>query len=102
MKGNHLLVGFKKLFNKRMPTVLTLLFLSILIGTIVGLSGTIKAEKERITSEKMAAVATERAPVNVVLFDVVPTTIEDRINLPEVMEPWAKVKSTGKDQRHSR
>ena len=91
MKGNHLLVGFKKLFHKRMPTVLTLLFLSILIGTIVGLSGTIKAEKERITSEKMAAVATERAPVNVVLFDVVPTTIEDRINLPGVIEPWEKL-----------
>mgnify|MGYP006870602607 CR=1 FL=1 len=35
----------------------------------------------RSTAEKMAAVATERAPVNVVLFDVVPTTIEDRINL---------------------
>ena len=74
-----------------MPTVLTLLFLSILIGTIVGLSGTIKAEKERITSEKMAAVATERAPVNVVLLDVVPTTIEDRINLPGVIEPWEKL-----------
>ena len=91
MKGNHLLVGFKKLFNKRMPTVLTLLFLLVLVGTIVGLSGTIKAEKERITAEKMAAVATERAPVNVVLFDVVPTTIEDRINLPGVIEPWEKL-----------
>ena len=80
MKGKQLLTGPKKLILKRMPTVLTLLFLLILVGTIVGLSGTIKAEKERLTSEKMGAIAKERAPVNVVLLDVVPTTIQDRIN----------------------
>ena len=62
-----------------------------MVGTIVGLSGTIKAEKERITAEKMEAVATERPPVNVVLLDVNPTTLEDRINLPGVIEPWEKL-----------
>jgi len=83
--------GVKSLIVKRMGTTLTLLFLLILVGAIVGLSGTIKAEKERITSEKMAAVATERPPVNVVLLDVTSTTMEDRINLPGIIEPWEKL-----------
>jgi membrane fusion protein (multidrug efflux system) len=83
--------GFKNLILQKMPTVLTLLFIFILGGTIVGLSGTIKAEKERVAAEKMAAGSNERLPVNVVLLDVVPTTIEDRINLPGVIEPWEQL-----------
>jgi membrane fusion protein (multidrug efflux system) len=91
MKGKYLLNGFKKLFQKRMPTLLSLLFLATLFGIIIGMSGTIKAEKERMTAEKMGASATERAPVNVVLLNVAPTTIQDRINLPGVIEPWEKL-----------
>jgi membrane fusion protein (multidrug efflux system) len=91
MKGKHLLAGLKNLILKKLPTALTLLFLLILVGTIMGLSGTIKAEKERITAEKMAAGSNERLPVNVVLLDLAPTTIEDRINLPGVIEPWEEL-----------
>ena len=83
--------GFKNLILQKMPTVLTLLFIFILGGTIVGLSGTIKAEKERVAAEKMEAGSKERLPVNVVLLDVAPTTIEDRINLPGVIEPWEQL-----------
>lgn len=83
--------GVKELFANKMPTAITLLFLLILIGTIVGLSGTIKAEKERMAEEKMATVAKERPPVNVVLLDVASTTMEDRINLPGVIEPWEEL-----------
>ena len=91
MKGKQLLNAPKNLILKKMGTVLTLLFLLILVGTIVGLSGTIKEEKERVTAEKMAAGSNERVPVNVVLLDVAPTIIEDRINLPGVIEPWEKL-----------
>ncbi len=83
--------GMKNLLIKKMPAALTLLFLLVLGGAIVGLSGTIKAEKERLTEEKMAAVAKERVPVNVVLLDIAPTTIQDRINLPGVIEPWERL-----------
>ena len=83
--------GMKNLFTKKMPTVLTLLFLLVLGGAIIGLSGTIKAQKERMTEEKLTAVAKERVPVNVVLLNVSPTTIQDRINLPGVIEPWEKL-----------
>ena len=91
MKGKQLLSTSKNLIFKKMGTVLTLLFLLVLVGTIVALSGTIKAEKERVTAEKMAAGSNERLPVNVVLLDVAPTTIEDSINLPGVIEPWEKL-----------
>jgi membrane fusion protein (multidrug efflux system) len=91
MKGKTLFTHVKELILQKIPTLLTMLFLLILIGTIVGFSGTIKAEKERIAAEKMAEVATVRPPVNVVLLDVNPTTLEDRINLPGVIEPWEKL-----------
>jgi membrane fusion protein (multidrug efflux system) len=71
--------------------VLSLLFLFVLIGVIIGLAGTIKAEKERITVRKMETVSMERLPVNVVLLDIAPTTMHDRINLPGVIEPWEKL-----------
>ena len=88
--------GIKKIIKQKMPTALTLLFLLVLVGTIVGLSGTIQAEKERMTEEKMAAVAKERLPVNVVLLDVEATTVQDRINLPGVIEPWEKLRVLSK------
>ena len=91
MNGKRLLAGLKERGLKKLPTVVTLLFILFLFGAIMGLSGTIKAEKERISAEKMEAVATERPPVNVVLLDVNPTTLEDRINLPGVIEPWEKL-----------
>ncbi len=91
MKGKQSPAKFKNVILQKLPTALTLLFLLILIGTIVGLSGTIKAEKERMTAEKMAAGSNERLPANVVLLDVVPTTMEDRINLPGVIEPWEEL-----------
>ena len=91
MKGKQLLNAPKNLILKKMGTVLTLLFLLVLTGTIVALSGTIKAGKERMNAEKMAAGSSERLPVNVVLLGVVPTTIEDRINLPGVIEPWEQL-----------
>ncbi len=74
-----------------MPVVLSVLFLAVLFGAIIGLSGTIKAEKERITVEKKNAIAKERPAANVVLLDVKPSTIHDRINLPGVIEPWEKL-----------
>jgi membrane fusion protein (multidrug efflux system) len=98
MNGKKLPAGLKKHILLRMPTVLTMVFLLVLIGVIIGLSGTIKAEKERIAIEKMGAIATERAPVNVVLLDVAPTTIYDRINLPGVIEPWEKLNVLAKIQ----
>ncbi|MEJ2157458.1 MAG: efflux RND transporter periplasmic adaptor subunit [Desulfobacteraceae bacterium] len=80
----------EKLFSA-IPAKLPLLFLVGLVAAIVVLSGTIKAEKVRMTEEKRQAIATERPPVNVVLLEVTPSTMHDRINLPGVIEPWEKL-----------
>ena len=96
MKRKKILNSPKRVLKKRIPTLLSLLFLTVLFGVIMGMSGTIKAEKKRLTAEKMGAAATERAPVNVVLLNVTPTTIQDRINLPGVIEPWEKLRVLAK------
>ena len=92
MKGNEKLqTGLKNRLITKMPTILPVLFLLVLVGLIIGLSGTIKAEKARLTAEKRETISKERPAVNVVLLDVSPTTMHDRINLPGVIEPWEEL-----------
>lgn len=83
------------LLNKRLlrtiAAKLPLLFLVGLVAAIIGLFGTIKAEKVRLTEEKQQTIATGRPPANVVLLEVTPSTMQDRINLPGVIEPWEKL-----------
>jgi membrane fusion protein (multidrug efflux system) len=80
----------ERLFSA-IPTKLLLLFLVGLVAAIIGLSGTIKAEKVRMAEEKRQTLATQRPPANVVLLKVAPSTMQDRINLPGVIEPWEKL-----------
>lgn len=40
---------------------------------------------------KMKVNTIERAPANGVVLDLAPVTMEDRINLPGVIEPWQKL-----------
>lgn len=77
---------------------LPLLFFVGLVAAIIGLSGTIKAEKGRMIEEKRQAIAEERPPANVVLLEVAPSTMQDRINLPGVIEPWEKLTLLSKVQ----
>jgi membrane fusion protein (multidrug efflux system) len=80
----------KRLFSA-IPAKLPLLILIGLVAVIIGLSGTIKAEKMRMTEEKRQTLATQRPPANVVLLKVAPSTMQDRINLPGVIEPWEQL-----------
>jgi membrane fusion protein (multidrug efflux system) len=99
MKGNEKpQTWLKERLLKKMPTILPVLFLCVLVSLIIGLSGTIKAEKARMTVEKMEAISKERPAANVVLLDVAPTTIHDRINLPGVIEPWEELSVLAKVQ----
>jgi len=90
--------GPKYLLLTKIPTVLPVLCLLVLVGIIIGLSGTIKAKKLRMTAEKMEAISVERPIANVVLLDVAPTIMQDRINLPGVIEPWKKLSVLAKIQ----
>lgn len=91
MSANHPQPGRMKKLLQTLVVRLPLLFLMGLVIGIVALSGTIKAEKERLVEEKKGTVAVERPPANVVLLEVSPDVIRDRINLPGVIEPWERL-----------
>lgn len=85
-------------FVKRVSKVVPVLVLLVLVGAIFGLSETIKEEKAQMVAEKMKVLSAEQPPVNVVVLDLLPTTMMDRINLPGVIEPWRKLSVLAKIQ----
>jgi membrane fusion protein (multidrug efflux system) len=87
-KGSGIL---KKRLLSAIPAKLPLLILMGLVAAIIGMSGTIKAEKDRMGEEKQQEPAARRPPANVVLLKVAPSTMQDRINLPGVIEPWEEL-----------
>ncbi len=76
---------------KRIWGMLPALFLTFLIVIIVVLSSQIKSESERIKTEKLEALHKERPPLNVVVLEVNPMPIHDRLNLPAQVEPWIEL-----------
>ncbi len=80
------------LFWHNLPRIILL----IMIALIVVLSGIIKREKTLIAADKAASISQERPPVNTVLFELQPTSIHDRINLPGSVEPWTKLELMAK------
>jgi membrane fusion protein (multidrug efflux system) len=67
------------------------LLLLCLVVLFLVLIGRISAEKTRLTEEKAASQAQGRKPVNTVLLELHPTTVQDAINLPGVIEPWTRL-----------
>ena len=81
----------KKLKHKSpnsLSRFLPLFILLLLILITVGLGARVKNEKSRLLEEKNNAVSQERPPVNVVVQELVPTLLRDRLNLPGMIEPW--------------
>jgi membrane fusion protein (multidrug efflux system) len=76
----------KKLQN--LNRFLPLLVLLLLIVVAVGLGSRVKNEKNRLVEEKRNAVIQERPPLNVVVQEMVPGLLRDRLNLPGMVEPW--------------
>lgn len=73
---------------KRVWSALPILFLLLTVGVIISLFSVISERKTRLAEAQANALAKERPPTNVVLMEVRPETIRDRINLPGVIEPW--------------
>ena len=80
-----------KLF-RRIWGILPALFLILLIVIIAALFADIKSESERIKAEKLASLHKQRPPVNVVVLDMSPLPIRDRIDLPAQVEPWVELR----------
>jgi membrane fusion protein (multidrug efflux system) len=73
---------------RKLSRFLPLLVLLILILLALGLGSRVKNEKSRLLEEKSNAVVQERPPVNVVVQEMVPSLLRDRLNLPGIVEPW--------------
>jgi membrane fusion protein (multidrug efflux system) len=72
------------LLMKNFPRFIVLLLIVAIIFLFVSMG----AEKKRLEEQKSAAKTPEQPPVNVVVHPLVPSLIQDRINLPGVIEPW--------------
>ena len=75
---------------------LPLLFLMMTVVIIITFFSVINAKKTKMAEAQAKALANERPPTNVVLLDVQPTTIRDRINLPGAIEPWTDLELLAK------
>lgn len=82
----------KEKILKRIWGMLPALFVLLLIIIILVISSRIRTEGERIKAEKLASMHKERPPVNVVTFDVTPMRVQDRLNLPALVEAWVELK----------
>ncbi len=77
---------------KRIWKMLPALSLILLIIIILVMSSRIKTEGDRIAAEKLATLHKDRPPVNVVVLDIMPSSMYDRIDLPAQVEPWVELK----------
>ncbi len=75
---------------------LPLLLLIATVGLIIGLFSVINSKKARIAEAQAKALANDRPATNVVLMEMQPTVIRDRINLPGVIEPWTDLELLAK------
>ena len=73
---------------RKLSRFLPLLVLLILIVLALGLGSRVNNEKSRLLEEKSNAVVQERPPVNVVVQEMAPALLRDRLNLPGIVEPW--------------
>ncbi len=74
--------------RKKLTRFLPLLILLVLILVVLALGARIKNEKGMLLEEKRNALIQERPPVNVVVQEMVPGLLRDRLNLPGIVEPW--------------
>jgi len=96
MEKKQVSAKYKMLGVFKKPLFSSFLIIAILVGAIIGLSETIESEKARMIAEKKGAIAREQPLANVVLLNINPNTIQDRINLPGVIEPWEKLDVSSK------
>jgi len=81
---------------KTIWNALPLLFLMMTVVIIITLFSVINTKKTRMAEAQAKALAQERPPINVVLMNLQPDTIRDRINLPGSIEPWTDLELLSK------
>jgi membrane fusion protein (multidrug efflux system) len=76
---------------RRLWGALPAISLVILLVVIATLAVRCQDEKERLDEAKKREARRERPPVNVVVLDVKPRTVRDKLELPAVVEPWVEL-----------
>ena len=81
---------------KKIWLSLPLLSLIGIVVLIISLFSLINHKKAKFTAAQAKALASERPPTNVLLLNVQPTVIRDRISLPGLIEPWTDLELLAK------
>jgi membrane fusion protein (multidrug efflux system) len=66
-------------------------FVLILLVAAFLIQERVDAQKEARKEELKNSTAVEAPPTNVVVLELQPTTLQDKINLPGLIEPWTKL-----------
>ncbi len=74
---------FRKLWGA-LPVLLLIAALALLAVLGIG----IRDRKEELTARQAEAMRAERPPVNVVVMELEPNALRDRLSLPGMLEPW--------------
>ena len=77
--------------RRSLKRFLPLFILIIVISVSLWLAARVKEEQNRLLAEKRNAVVLERPPVNVVVQELAPTLLRDRLSLPGIVEPWERL-----------
>ncbi|MCK5311200.1 MAG: efflux RND transporter periplasmic adaptor subunit [Desulfobacteraceae bacterium] len=72
--------------KKRLITSLVIIF--ILFGTIILLGALVKSKAESLKQEEMNTSQIKRALTNVITMEVIPSPVQETINLPGSAKPW--------------
>lgn len=81
---------------KMIWNALPLVLLTATVVFIISLFSVINAKKASLAEAQAKALANERPITNVVLLDVQPTRVRDRINLPGAIEAWTDLELLAK------
>lgn len=75
---------------------LPLVLLVLTVVFIISLFSVINSKKAKLVEAQAKDLANERPATNVVLLEIQPTDIRDRINLPGSIEPWTDLELLAK------
>ena len=78
----------KRSITRKIWGLLPTLMIVLLVGVIVLLGNQIKTKGHVIKEEQAASLRTERPPTNVITMEMVPSQLQEKINLPGVVKPW--------------
>ncbi len=83
---------------KKVWTFIPTLFVLAAIVMVIFLGAIIHDRMNRLAEDRARGLAVERPPTNVVLMEVSPKEIRDRLNLPGIIEPWTDLTLLAKIQ----